>query len=62
VLSDNLVPSAPQIPPQNNIHLGAVRTHHWGVSYKTFNFGRNKFPRPEFYRALLQTVTESLNS
>jgi len=61
VLSDNLVPSAPQIPPRNNIHLGAVRTHHWGVSYKTFNFGRNQFPRPAFYRALLQTVTEAVN-
>lgn len=62
VLADNLVPKAAQIVPKNNIHLGAVRTHHWGVSYRTFNFGRNKFPRPAFYRALLQTVIEGLKS
>lgn len=60
VLSDNLVPNAAQIVPQNNIHLGAVRTHHWGVSYKTFNFGNNKFPRLAFYRALMQTIFEAL--
>jgi hypothetical protein len=54
------VPSTPQIPAQNNIHLGAVRTHHWGVSYKTFNFGNNKFPRLAFYRALMQTIFEAL--
>jgi len=60
VLQDNLVPSAPQIAPQSNIHLGAVRTHHWGVSYKTFNFGNNKFPRLAFYRALMQTIFEAL--
>ena len=60
VLADNLVPAATQIAPKNNIHLGAVRTHHWGVSYRTFNFGRNKFPRAAFYRALLQTITESV--
>lgn len=62
VLADNLVPDAPQIAPKNNIHLGVVRTHHWGVSYKTFNFGRNKFPRQAFYRTLLQTVIEALKS
>lgn len=60
VLNDNLVPNATQIAQQNNIHLGAVRTHHWGVSYKTFNFGNNKFPRVAFYRALIQTVFEAL--
>jgi len=60
VLSDNLIPKAPQIPAQNHIHLGAVRTHHWGVSYKTFNLGNNKFPRLEFYRALMQTIFEAL--
>ena len=59
VLDDNLVPNAPQIPAANNLHLGAVRTHHWGVSYKTFNFGRNRFPRAAFYRALMQTVVET---
>lgn len=60
VLADNLVPAAAQVAARNNIHLGAVRTHHWGVSYRTFNFGRSKFPRAAFYRALLQTVTESI--
>lgn len=56
VLADNLLPAQPQIPAVHNIHLGAVRTHHWGVSYKTFNFGYNRFPRTAFYRALLQTL------
>lgn len=59
VLDDNLVPQAPQIPARNNLHLGAVRTHHWGVSYRTFNFGRNRFPRAAFYRALIKTVLDS---
>lgn len=59
-LPDNLVPGAPQIPASRRHHLGAVRTHHWGVSYKTFNFGNNKFPRPAFYRALMRTVSETL--
>ena len=60
VLEDNLTPTAPQIAEGNRIHLGAVRTHHWGVSYKTFNFGWNRFPRRAFYRALMQTIGESL--
>lgn len=55
-LDDNLVPPG---PPQHT-HLGAVRTHHWGVSYRTFNFGINRFPRPAFYRALLRTIVERL--
>lgn len=59
VLPDNLLPPAPQLPPQNNLHLGAVRTHHWGVSYRTFNSGFNRFPRLAFYRALIQTVVQS---
>ena len=62
VLNDNLVPDAPQIPSQNNIHLGAVRTHHWGVSYKTFNLGNNSFPRPAFYRALIRTIIEAVGA
>ncbi len=57
-LPDNLVPDAAQIPTAQRHHLGAVRTHHWGVSYKTFNFGRNRFPRSAFYRALIRTVAE----
>jgi hypothetical protein len=59
VLDDHLVPAAAQIPAEHNIHLGAVRTHHWGVSYRTFNFGRNRFPRAAFYRALMQTIVEA---
>lgn len=55
-LDDNLIPDAPQVPEANRIHLGAVRTHHWGVAYRTFNFGRNRFPRPAFYRALMRTM------
>lgn len=56
-LPDNLLPDTAQIQRH---HLGAVRTHHWGVSYRTFNFGRNRFPRPAFYRAVLRTVLEHL--
>ncbi len=59
-LPDNLIPDAPQIPAERRTHLGAVRTHHWGVSYRTFNLGRNRFPRPAFYRALIRTVSEEL--
>lgn len=61
-LPDNLIPEAAQIPPERRTHLGAVRTHHWGVSYLTFNFGRNRFPRPAFYRALIRTVGETLTA
>ena len=56
-LPDQLAPAAPQI---RRHHLGAVRTHHWGVSYRTFNFGTNRFPRPAFYRAVLRTVLEQI--
>ncbi|MCC2657734.1 MAG: hypothetical protein K0Q76_2842 [Panacagrimonas sp.] len=56
-LPDNLVPDAAQV---RRHHLGAVRTHHWGVSYRTFNFGTNRFPRPAFYRALMRTIAELL--
>jgi hypothetical protein len=58
-LPDNLVPEGPQV---RRHHLGAVRTHHWGVSYRTFNLGTNRFPRPAFYRALIRTVTEVLDA
>lgn len=56
-MPDNLMPDRPQLRCH---HLGAVRTHHWGVSYRTFNFGRNRFPRRAFYRALLRTMLEQL--
>lgn len=58
-LPDNLLPAAAQIPAQHNLHLGAVRTHHWGVSYRTFNLGINRFPRIPYYRALMQTVLQT---
>lgn len=59
-LPDNLVPGPAHIPADHVHHLGAVRTHHWGVSYRTFNFGRNRFPRPAFYRALIRTVLDTV--
>lgn len=62
VLDDTLTPNAPQLAPEQVIHLGAVRTHHWGVSYKTFNLGHNRFPRPAFYRALLHTIFSALSA
>ncbi len=55
-LADNLLPKAPQIPDTHRIHLGQVRTHHWGVAYQTFNQGKNRFPRRAFYRALMRSV------
>ena len=58
-LPDNLLPEAPQIPAAHKHHLGAVRTHHWGVSYRTFNLGINRFPRVPYYRALIQTVLQT---
>lgn len=59
-LPDNLLPRAAQLTPANRIHLGQVRTHHWGVSYRTFNQGRNRFPRRAFYRALMKTIHSAL--
>lgn len=56
VINDHWLPRQAQIPENHQIHLGTVRTHHWGVSYRTFNLGRNRFPRSAFYRALLQTL------
>lgn len=60
-LPDNLLPAAATRVPESHKHfLGAVRTHHWGVSYQTFNFGKNRFPRAAFYRALLRVVAAKL--
>lgn len=53
VLEDMLVPKAPNLPDDHHHHLGAVRAHHWAVSYQTFNFGKNKFPRRALYRSVL---------
>ena len=61
-LVDNLIPATPQIPPQRNQFLGAVRSHHWGVSYRSFNFGRNRFPRAAFNRALMQVISAQLRA
>lgn len=58
VAADTVVPRPPHIPSSRFVHLGAVRAHHWAVSYKTFNFGFNRFPRRAFYRALIQTIHE----
>ena len=60
-LPDNLLPAAAtQIPDSHKHFLGVVRTHHWGVSYQTFNFGKNRFPRDAFYRALLKVMADKL--
>ncbi|HEY1058517.1 MAG TPA: hypothetical protein VGE55_07290 [Limnobacter sp.] len=61
VMTDNLIPHPPHIPAERIVHLGAVRAHHWAVSYKTFNLGKNDFPRRAFYKALMQTVYDTLN-
>lgn len=58
-LPDSLLPAAPQIPQAQRIHLGQVRTHHWGVAYRSFNQGRNRFPRRAFYRALMRTIHDA---
>ncbi len=58
VMADNLIPRPAHIPESHFYHLGAVRAHHWAVSYKTFNFGWNQFPRRPFYKALIHTIFE----
>lgn len=59
-LADNLIPPLPHVPETQQQFLGAVRTHHWGVSYRTFNLGNNLFPRSAFYKALLQVISTRL--
>ncbi len=58
VLEDTFLPAFPGVPRENFFHLGAVRSHHWGVSWRTFNSGNNHFPRPSYYRALVRTLHE----
>lgn len=53
VLNDMLLPQTPENSSLKNFHLGAVRAHHWAVSYRTFNQGVNHFPRRAMYRAVL---------
>ena len=59
VLENCFIPEFPHIPKENIIEMGAVRAHHWAVSFRTFNFGVNKFPRFPYYRALIKTMTEA---
>ncbi len=58
ILEDTFLPEFPKVPKNRQINLGAVRTHHWGVSWETFNYGSNRFPRPAYYSALLKTLYE----
>lgn len=59
---DARLPELPHVPASRKHDLGVVRAHHWAVSYRTFNFGRNRFPRAAFNRALYATVCELLES
>jgi len=61
-LPDNLIPPLSHVDASQQHFLGTVRTHHWGVSYRTFNLGNNIFPRTAFYRALLEVVSETIGS
>ena len=56
---DAMIPEFPGVPEENIYHLGAVKSHHWGVGYRTMNLGRNKYPRLSFYRALARTLKEA---
>ncbi len=56
VLEDCLIPPFRGVPRGNRIDLGAVRSHHWGVSWRTFSSGVNEFPRVPYYRALIATL------
>jgi hypothetical protein len=59
VLEDTFLPAFPGVAEENQIHLGAVRAHHWAVSWRTFNAGTNAFPRVPYYRALVRTLAEA---
>ena len=59
VLEDTFLPAFPGVAEENHIHLGAVRAHHWAVSWRTFNAGTNTFPRVPYYRALVRTLAEA---
>ncbi len=56
---DSMIPALPGLPEENIFHLGAVKSHHWGVGYRTMNLGRNRYPRLPFYRALARTLKEA---
>jgi hypothetical protein len=59
VLENCFLPAFPHVPVRRRIDLGAVRSHHWGVSWITFNAGKNTFPRVPYYRALARTLHEA---
>jgi len=59
VLENCFLPKFPHVPKENIIELGAVRAHHWAVSFRTFNMGVNNFPRFPYYRALGKTLAEA---
>jgi len=59
VLDDCFLPKFPHVAKENLIDLGAIRGHHWSVSWLTFNAGKNKFPRFPYYRALARTLVEA---
>jgi pimeloyl-ACP methyl ester carboxylesterase len=58
MLEDNLIPRPDHISANNHHYLGVVRAHHWAVSYRTFNFGNNTFPRRSFYKAIFNTLAQ----
>lgn len=60
--SDAMIPDFPGVSEENIFHLGAVKSHHWGVGYRTMNLGRNNYPRLPFYRATARTIKEALES
>lgn len=55
-LHDSMLPDFPHVDDQNKTDLGAVRSHHWGVGYRTMNLGHTKYPRLPFYKALSRTL------
>ncbi len=59
ILEDTFLPNFPKVPKRQQINFGAVRTHHWGVSWETFNAGSNPFPRPAYYRALMKSLYQA---
>jgi hypothetical protein len=59
VLKDTFLPAFPGVPDEHRINLGAVRAHHWAVSWRKVNFGNNNFPRTPYYRALVRTLHEA---
>ena len=55
-LRDAMLPTPPQVDAARVHYLGALRAHHWAVSYRTFNLGRSRFPRAAMNRAIMGTL------